>query len=238
MNKYIQGQVDNGKYYVEIHYQEEERKSHHLHFVAYNFLVSNTSTSTKVRMTMDSSMGTESDLSLNDITQPAPGDVPNFRRILTHSRCHLYYAIFNIKEFFRSVLINDKDSCLRIVCVPANLFSSPPTLKPTWRFFRNQAIPFGDNASGDYATCAKVATVQKFIKDSPPLLQPIILQAVLKDTNIDDRGVGAKSIAELFKVKQEIEPILDKGGLFYNQFLGTFQRKILSKYLGMAWDHL
>ena len=78
----------------------------------------------------------------------------------------------------------------------------------------------------------------KIYQGLPPLLQPIILQAVLKDTNIDDRGVGAKSIAELFKVKQEIEPILDKGGLFYNQFLGTFQRKILSKYLGMAWDHL
>ena len=30
MDKYIQGQIDNGNY-VEIHYQEEERKSHHLH---------------------------------------------------------------------------------------------------------------------------------------------------------------------------------------------------------------
>jgi len=167
MDKYIQGQIDVGNY-IELHDLEEERKIHQLHFVAYNFVVSSTSSSTKVRMTTDSSMCTESGLSLNDVTQPAPGDVPNLRGILMRSRSHPYYAVFDIKKFFRSVLISDKDSYLRIICVPTNFFSNQPTLNPTWRYFRDRAIPFGDSASGDYATCAKVATVQTFIKDSPP----------------------------------------------------------------------
>ncbi len=167
MDKYIQQQVDNGNY-VEIN-PDEHRDHHQLHFVAYNFVVSNTSTSTKVRMTTDSSMRTESGLSLNDVTQPAPGNVPSLRGILMRSRSHPHYAVYDIKKFFRSVLTTDKDSFLRIVCVPYNSFSSHPAPNPTWRYFRDQAIPFGDSASGDYATCAKVATVQTFIKEAPLL---------------------------------------------------------------------
>ena len=70
MDKYIQQQIDNGNY-SEIN-PEDHRKNHQLHFAAYNFVVSSTSSSTKVRMTTDSSMRTESGLSLNDVTQPAP----------------------------------------------------------------------------------------------------------------------------------------------------------------------
>ena len=76
----------------------------------------------------------------------------------------------------------DQDSYLRIVCVPSDSFSNPPTPTPSWRFFRDRAIPFGDSASGDYATCAKVAMLQTFIQDSSADLQPAILQAVLEDT--------------------------------------------------------
>ena len=83
------------------------------------------------------------------------------------------------------------------MCVLSNFFSSAPTPNPTWRFFRDQAIPFGDSASGNYATCAKIATVQTFIHDSPPHLHHAILQAVLEDTYIDDWGVGAGSPEEL-----------------------------------------
>ena len=129
MDKYIQQQVDNGNY-VEIN-PEDFRNLHQLHFVAYNFVVSSTSTSTKVRMTTDSSMPTESGLSLNDVTQPAPGNVPSLRGILTCSRSHPYYAVYVITKFFRSVLTTEKDSFLRIVCVPFNSFSSSPTPNPT-----------------------------------------------------------------------------------------------------------
>ena len=172
MDKYIQQQVDNSNY-VEIN-PDEHRDHHQLHFVAYNFVVSNTSTFTKVRMTTDSSMRTESGLSLNDVTQPAPGNVPSLRGILMRSRSHPHYAVYDIMKFFRSVLTTDKDSFLRIVCVPSNSFSSQPTPNPTWRYFRDRAIPFRDSASGDYATCAKVATVQTLIKEAlpPPTSHP------------------------------------------------------------------
>ena len=144
------------------------KSTNQLHFVAYNFVVSSTSSSTKVRMTTDSSMRTETGLSLNDVSQPAPGNVPNMRGILLRSRCHPHFAVYDIQKFFRSVLTSIKDSFLRIVCVPSGFFSSTPTTNPTCRYFRDQAIPFGDRASGDYATCAKVATVKTFIEGCPP----------------------------------------------------------------------
>ena len=119
-------------------------------------------------MTTDSSIRTETGLRLNNVSLPAPGNVLIMRGILIRSRCHPHFAVYDIQKFFRSVLTSVKDSFLRIMCVLSNFFSSAPTPNPTWRFFRDQAIPFGDSASGNYATCAKIATVQTFIQDSPP----------------------------------------------------------------------
>ena len=174
MDKYINQQINNGNY-IEIN-PEDHRDQYQLHFIAYNFVVSSTSSSTKVRMTMDSSMRTETGLSLNDVSQPAPGNVPNMRGILLRSRCHPHFAVYDIQKFFWSMLTSTKDSFLRIMCVPSGFFSSAPTPNPTWRYFRDQAIPFGNSASGDYATCAKV------LGFPPPHLQPAILQAVYKPT--------------------------------------------------------
>ena len=108
-DKYIQEQI-NGNY-IKINVKEA-RKENQLHFVGYNFVVSATSSSTKVRRTTDSSMGTETGLSLNKFTQPAPGDVPSLHGILVPSRCHPHYAVYDIKQFFRSVCTSDQDSNL------------------------------------------------------------------------------------------------------------------------------
>ena len=118
-------------------------------------------------MTTDSYMHTETGLSLNKVTQPAPGNVCSLCGNLVSSRCHPHYAVYDIKKFFISVCTSDQDSFLRIVCVPSNSFSCPPTPNPTWSFFHDRAIPFGDSASGNYATCAKFETLQTFIQDSP-----------------------------------------------------------------------
>ena len=110
------------------------------------------------------------------------------------------------------MLTSNRDSYLRIVCVSATSFSSPPPSNPSWIFYRDRAIPFGDSASGDYATCAKGATTLAYIQNSPAILQPAILQAILEDTYIDDEGVGASSVQDIKLLQGEIEKILSKGG--------------------------
>ena len=180
-------------------------------------------------------MRSESGLSLNDVTKPAPGDVPSLRGILLRSRCHNFYAVYDIKKFFRSVLTSDKDSYLRIVCVPATSFSSPPPPQPSWIFYRDKSIPFGDSASGDYATCAKAAVTLAYIQDSPVSLQPAILQAILEDTYIDDGGVGANSDSEIKLLKCEIDKILSKGGFSIKSWECSGEDGS-SKYLGMTWS--
>ena len=69
----------------------------------------------------------------------------------------------------------------------------------------------------------------------PPLLQPIIRQAVLEDTYIDDWGFGAKSITELSEKQQEIESFLNKGGFHINSGEHSGENGS-SKYLGMTLD--
>ena len=76
MDQYIHEQVENGNY-VEFNSSEAPLGNHQLHFVGYNYVVSATSSSTKVRMTTDSSMWTESGLSLNGVTKPALGVIPS-----------------------------------------------------------------------------------------------------------------------------------------------------------------
>ena len=153
------------------------------------------------------------------------------------SRCHPHYAVYNIRKFFKSVRTSNQDSYLRIVCVPSNSFSNPPTPNPSWRYFRDRAIPFCDSASDDYATCAKVATVQTFIQDSPTDLQPAILQAILEDTYIDKGGVGAKSTCQISALQSKIGRILGKGGFHIKSWECSGEDGV-SKYLGMTWNRL
>ena len=98
MDKYWQEQVHNGNY-IPMDPHTAKMEGHQIHFVGYNFVVSSTSSSTKVRMTTDSSMRTESGLSLNEVTKPAPGVVPKLRGILLRSRCRKFFAVYDIKKF-------------------------------------------------------------------------------------------------------------------------------------------
>ena len=117
------------------------------------------------------------------------------------------------------------------------MFLPTPSPNSTGNFFRDRAIPFGNSASGDYTTCAKVATVQTFIQDSPPDLEPAILQAVQEDTYIDDRGVGASFSSEISALQDEIGKILHKGGFCIKSWERSGEDGV-SKYLGMTWDRL
>ena len=134
MGEYIRGQVNN-EYYIQINSQEARQEGHQLHFIRYNFVVSSTSSSmssfTKVRMTKSSSMHAGTYLSLIEVTKPAPGVVPNLRGILYRYRFFNQFAVYDIRKFFRSVRISDRDSYLRIVCVPQTSFSSAPCSNPT-----------------------------------------------------------------------------------------------------------
>ena len=188
------------------------QEGHQLYFF-YNFVVSSTGSSTKVRMTTDSSMCTETGLSLNKVTKPAPGVVPSLPGILICSRCKNYFAVYDIKKFLCSVRISEKDSYIRIGCVSFPSFSAAPCSDPTWRFYRDQAIPFRDSASVDYAACAKAATVLAFIKESPIHLQEDIKQAVLKDTYVNDVGSWNRLQRRLnCAPDHDLFSILQKGG--------------------------
>ena len=180
-------------------------------------------------------MKTESGLSLNDVTKPAPGVVPSLRAILLRSRCHVHYSVFDIKKFFRSVRISDRDSYLRVVAVPLHGFSSKPTPNPTWIFYRDRSIPFGDSASGDYAACAKAATVLTHLHNVPTHLQETVRQALLDDTYVDDGGVGADSPELLSELRTEIEKILKKGDFHIKAWESSGDEEC-SKYLGMNWN--
>ena len=132
---------------------------------------------------------------------------------------------------------SNQDSYLRIVCVPSDSFSSPPTPNSTWNFFQDRAIPFGDRASGDSATCAKVATVKTFINKSPINLQPAVLQAVLENTYIDDGDIEATSTSEISELQDEIKKILSKGSFCIKSWECSGEDGA-SKYLGMTWNRL
>ena len=202
MDQYIYEQVENGNY-EEINPSEAFLNDHQLHFVGYNFVVSCTSSSTKVRMTTDSSMHTESGLSLKMVTKPAPGVVPSLHGILLRSRCHVYYSVFDIKNFFCSVRIADRDSYLRIFSVPLPSFSFKPSPNPSCIFYRNRSIPFKDSASGDYAVWAKATTVLTHLHDVPLELQYTVRQALLDNTYVDDDGVGADSLVTAFWISRQ-----------------------------------
>ena len=234
MDKYILDQTRAGNYEI-VDPVLARKEGKQIHFTAYNFVVNSSSTSTKVRMVTDSSMNTETGLSLNDVTKPAPGYVPDMRGIIMRSRIHEYMSVFDIQKFFRSVRISDRDSLLRIIAVPEKSFSSEPETKPLWVFYRDRAIPFGDAPSGDYAVCAKLATCRTFLHLVPTPLQPFVEQALLRDTYIDDGAVGSSSPETLSLLRTQIETVLNKGGFKIKGWESSGEPGS-SKYLGLNWN--
>ena len=178
-------------------------------------------------------MDTES--GLNRVTKPVPGVVPSLRGILLRSRCHAFYAVFGIKKFFCSVRISDRDSYLRIVCVPSPFFSATPSPTPSWTFYCDCAIPFGDSASGDYAACPKAATVLTHLSNVPLQLQETVCQALINVTDVDDGGVGADSPKLLSELQVKIGKILKERD-FHIKAWESSGEEGSSKYLGMTWN--
>jgi len=234
LDKYIFDQVQCGNY-VEVDLEEVKESGKQYHAVAYNFVVSENSTSTKVRLVTDSSMKTETGLSLNDVTKDAPGQVPDMRGILMRARTHNFFTVFDIRKFFRSVSISEQDSLLRLVFVPAQTFSASPTLNTTWKVYKDTAIPFGDGPSGDYATCAKFATCMHYIHLIPEHIRENVRRAVIQDTYIDDGGAGADNKPMLEEVQIGIQTLLKMGGFEIKSWENSGDVGI-SKYLGVTWD--
>ena len=145
----------------------------------------------------------------------------------------MHYSVFNIKKFFRSVRISDRDSYLKVVAVPLLSFSSKPPPNPSWIFYRDCSILFGDSASGDYAACAKAATVLTHLHDVPPTLQDTVRQALLDNTYVDAGGVGADSLELLSELQDEIGKILKKGDFHIKTWESSGEEEC-SKYLGMT----
>ena len=221
--------------YVQINLDEARQNNHQMHFVGYNFIVLSTSSSTKVRMTTDSSNKTKTCLSLNEVTKPVPGDVPSLCGILTRSWCSDFFAVYNIRKFFRSVRISNKDSYLRIVCVPQNPFSSSPLSSPSLIYYRDCAIPFGDSASGDFAAGAKTATVYSYICDSPKEMQKDILQAILEDSYSWQPSCRSRLWGKTCDLQDEISKILHKWGFTIKSWENSSEDGE-SKYLRMFWN--
>ena len=121
------------------------------------------------------------------------------------------------------------------MCVPASSFSASPSSPPSWIFYQDLSIPFGDRASGDYAACAKTAIVHTFLYEALTDLPETIRQTLIADTYVDDGGVGAESKETLTNLQDEISKLLGKGGFQVKSWECSCQEGT-SKYLGMIWN--
>ena len=125
MDLYIKEQVDNDNY-IPFDLKEACQEKHQLHIVGYNFLDSSTSMSTKVKMTTDSSMKTDRGLSLNKVTKPASGDIPNLHGILNCSRCNNHFSVYNIKDF-----LDQSEFRIKILTSELSVSLPSPLLHPS-----------------------------------------------------------------------------------------------------------
>ena len=130
-------------------------------------------------MMMDSSMRTETDLSLNEVTKPTPGDVSNLRGILLRSRCNKHFAMYVRNQEVLQIRKNFRQGFLFENCLHASTL------------ILSNSISFSDHAFGDYAAYA--VTVHTHISKSPKALQNDIIQAIQEDTCVDDGAVGMSS---------------------------------------------
>ena len=191
MDDYVANQMAEKKW-VKVT-QEEIQQAEQVHYVVYNFVESETSTSTKVRFVTDSSCRTESGLSLNHTVRDPPGLVQDMRGIIIRSRTADNLLLFDIKQFFRSIHLTTRDSMLRLMMIPSDRFQDiTDTDRVEFDVVREACIPFGDKAAADYSISAKNKVVLQNQGDVPINIRKIVIDGLVKDCYVDDGSLLPK----------------------------------------------
>ena len=185
------------------------------------------STSTPLRIVINSSFKTGNELSFNDILMKGPNVLTNILEILVRWRLYPVAFIGDISKMYHNVLTGPTERHLRRLLWRECDQDKPPD---TYCF---NTVTFGDRPAGCIVVSALKATADMF-----DYISPEAAKVIQNDSYMDDILSGANSNSEAKALMLSIEKIAEKGSFKFKEFEYSGIRKQTNeptKTLGIQW---
>ena len=186
---------------------------------------------TPVRLVINSSFGSGSELSLNDILMKGPNVLTSLLEVLMRWRLFPVAFIGDISKMYHNVRTGELEANVRRLLWRECEQTRPPDI------YCFEKVTFGDRPAGCIVVSALQATAEMFSHISTKASQ------VLKqDSYMDDTLSGENSLEEAKDLASDIQAIAGKGGFKYKKmvFSGEYEEngesKPSEKALGVIWE--
>ncbi|XP_058817596.1 uncharacterized protein LOC131680897 [Topomyia yanbarensis] len=179
--------------------QEDDQPSSCYH-LPHHAIIREDSASTKVRVVFDASCKTPNGPSLNEALMVGPIVQQDLRSIIMRSRKHRVMLIADIRQMYRQVLMDERDTPLqRIVWRP-----TPDVPINTYEL---KTITYGTASAPFLAT----RTLLQLANDERAAF-PEAAEVLIHDFYVDDLFSGCNIVAETIALRRQLDTLLAKGG--------------------------
>ena len=219
---------------TEVTDEEREAYSGPQHYVTHHEVLKPESTSTPVRLVINSSLKYKG-LSFNDILLKGPNALRDLYGIQLNFRTHLHALVCDIRKMYHSVLTTKTEKFLRLMVWRDMQLDQPPK---TYGF---ETVTFGDKPAAIITACAIQETAKTYTH-----IDPEAARIIEEDLYADDIVTGAETTEEINKLKKSIPEILSKGGFHIKgavtsgdtspEALALLGSGDINRVLGMNWN--
>ncbi|XP_058827527.1 uncharacterized protein LOC131687455 [Topomyia yanbarensis] len=179
------------------HFEDSTTPLYHL---PHHAVIREESTTTKVRVVFDASCKTSSGKSLNDALLVGPIVQDALRSIIMRSRIHPVMLIADIKQMYRQILVDERDTSVQCIVWRASPDDSLDT-------FKLKTVTYGTASAPYLAT----RVLQQLADDEQDAF-PEAADVLRKDFYVDDLISGRSTVAETIKLRNQLDSLLAKGG--------------------------
>ncbi|XP_053691523.1 uncharacterized protein LOC128740039 [Sabethes cyaneus] len=170
------------------------------YYLPHHAVIRQDSSTTKLRVVFDASCKTAGGPSLNDALMIGPIVQQDLRSIIMRSRMHRVMLIADIKQMYRQILVDERDTPLqRIVwrCESNNPIDT----------FELKTVTYG-TASAPYLATRTLVQLATDEKESYPMAAKVLIN----DFYVDDLFSGGSTVADTLQLRHQLESLLAKGG--------------------------
>ncbi|XP_055598419.1 uncharacterized protein LOC129747991 [Uranotaenia lowii] len=182
----------------------EVNRAHQLnaleYFMPHHAVIRESSTTTKIRVVFDASCRSASGASLNDILMVGPVVQEDIRSIIMRARKHQIMLIGDIKQMYRQILVDPRDTPMQSIVWRSNPTSPLAT-------FELKTVTYGTASAPFLATRVLQQLADDEQKDFPEAA------TILKqDFYVDDLFSGAETVEKVISLREQLDALCQRGG--------------------------
>ncbi|XP_055585175.1 uncharacterized protein LOC129738027 [Uranotaenia lowii] len=170
------------------------------YFMPHHAVIRESSTTTKIRVVFDASCRSASGASLNDILMVGPVVQEDIRSIIMRARKHQIMLIGDIKQMYRQILVDPRDTPMQRIIWRSN--STAPLAT-----FELKTVTYGTASAPFLATRVLQQLADDEQKDFPEAA------TILKqDFYVDDLFSGAETVEKVISLRKQLDALCQRGG--------------------------